>query len=219
MICAPESSWACFMTSIDEYLPVPTMRRDENSLPPMTRFVSFMVLASVLCPAHRSDDLHPVAFAQHRRLVRALRRDLAVHRDGGVLALDAQLRQEALHVQAVGDLEILAVDDDLHKQNGRAPSRVRPLDLRFAVFPSLELPRTGSRGPGPHPVLRIPPPTTSGRSIHQTRVSWRPEVAISRDSAPSTQLAPGGSTTDAERTWNDRGSRPGAAAPCCREAR
>src|SRR4030095_2762954 len=50
MICAPEASWACFMTSIDEYLPVPTMRRDENSLPPMTRFVSFMALASVPYP-------------------------------------------------------------------------------------------------------------------------------------------------------------------------
>src|SRR4030095_9760803 len=31
--------------------------------------------------------------------------------------------------------------------------------LRVA-FPSLELPSAGSRGPGPHPVLRKPPPAT-----------------------------------------------------------
>src|SRR5256885_11733596 len=41
-------------------------------------------------------------------------------------------------------------------KNGRAPSRVRPLVV--VVFPSLELPSAGSRGPGPHPVLRKPPP-------------------------------------------------------------
>src|SRR5882762_9342086 len=35
-----------------------------------------------------------------------------------------------------------------------------------AVFPSPALPGSGSRGPGPHPVLRIPPPTTTGGSIH-----------------------------------------------------
>src|SRR5215468_160887 len=28
------------------------------------------------------------------------------------------------------------------------------------AFPSLELPSAGSRGPGPHPVLRRPPPAT-----------------------------------------------------------
>src|SRR4051794_19134930 len=34
------------------------------------------------------------------------------------------------------------------------------------MFPSPALPGSGSRGPGPHPVLRIPPPTTTGWSIH-----------------------------------------------------
>src|SRR5262245_47871886 len=36
----------------------------------------------------------------------------------------------------------------------------------LTVFPSLALPRSGSRGPGPHPVLRNPPPTANARSIH-----------------------------------------------------
>src|SRR5262245_26672628 len=100
MIWAPEASWACFMTSRDAYLPVPTIRRDENSLPPMTRFVSLMALTSLpLSPAHRSDDLHPVALAQHRRLVRALRRHLTVHGHRGVLALDAELREQPLDAE------------------------------------------------------------------------------------------------------------------------
>src|SRR5262245_64111584 len=95
MICAPEASWACFMTSIDAYLPVPTMRRDENSLPPITRFVSFIARSSLLLSAaHRSDDLHPVALAQRGRRVLALRCDVAVHRDRGVLAGHAEMVQE-----------------------------------------------------------------------------------------------------------------------------
>src|SRR6266446_2072077 len=149
------------MTSMDAYLPVPTMRRDENSLPPMTRFVSLMASPSrLLSAAHRSDDLHSVAVAQHRRRVFALRGHVAVHGHRRVLASDAEMGQEPIDADPVGDFQILAVHHDLHKQNGRAPSRVRPL---VVVFPSLELPRAGSRGPGPHPVLRNPPPTTSNR--------------------------------------------------------
>src|SRR6185369_10337908 len=157
-----------------------------------------------LSAAHRSDDLDPVAVVQHGRLVRALRGDLTVHCDGGVLALDVEMHEQPFHVQAVGDFQVLSVDADLHKQNGRVPLTGAAAHF-VAVFPSLELPRSGSRGPGPHPVLRNPPPTTSRRSIPprtgaQTRVSWRPGLAITRGSAPSTHLAPGESTTDAERT-------------------
>src|SRR5437763_12749918 len=38
----------------------------------------------------------------------------------------------------------------------------------LAVFPSLELSRAGSRGPGPHPVLRNPPPTATLGVYHRT---------------------------------------------------
>src|SRR4026209_1497626 len=148
------------MTSIDAYFPVPTMSRDENSLPPITRFVSLMARPP-LSAAHRSDDLDPVAVVQHGRLVRALRGDLTVHCDGGVLALDVEMHEQPFHVQAVGDFQVLSVDADLHKQNGRVPLTGAAAHF-LAVFPSLELPRSGSRGPGPHPVLRNPPPTTSG---------------------------------------------------------
>src|SRR5215510_3356053 len=46
--------------------------------------------------------------------------------------------------------------------NGRAPSMGAAVWIDVVtVFPSLELPRAGSRGPGPHPVLRNPPPTAN----------------------------------------------------------
>src|SRR5262249_56016827 len=47
-----------------------------------------------------------------------------------------------------------------------SPRRVRPF-VSPAVFPSLALPSAGSRGPGPHPVLRNPPPTTSRGVYHR----------------------------------------------------
>src|SRR2546426_4303506 len=90
MIWAPDASWACFMISIDPYLPVPTIRRDENSLPPRTRFVSVMALS----PTHRSHDFHFVSRVEARRRIGALGRHLAVHGDRRVLALHAQLYQQ-----------------------------------------------------------------------------------------------------------------------------
>jgi hypothetical protein len=37
IMSAPDASCALTMTAGDEYLPVPTMRREENVLPAMTR--------------------------------------------------------------------------------------------------------------------------------------------------------------------------------------
>src|SRR5262249_57180345 len=60
--------------------------------------------------------------------------------------------------------------------------------------------------------------TTAGASA-QASVSWRPGLAITRGSAPSIHFAPGLITTEAERTWNDSGSRPGAGVPRSGSAR
>ena len=79
-ISAPDASMASRMFSNDGYLPVPTMSRDLNSLPPSQSDVSYMawLLLSRLiagrapdgrrasAPAHGPDDLHPVTVAQHR---------------------------------------------------------------------------------------------------------------------------------------------------------
>src|SRR5438309_4919708 len=100
MIWAPEASWASFITSMDEYFPVPTMSREENSLPPRTRFVSFMPLS----PTHRSYDFHLVTRVETGHRVGPLGRDLTVHHRRGGFALDAELRREPHDRKAVGDI-------------------------------------------------------------------------------------------------------------------
>src|SRR5690349_7147557 len=45
--------------------------------------------------------------------------------------------------------------------------------MPLVAFPSLELPSAGSRGPGPHPVLRKPPPAT--------RSGLYPSVELARE--------------------------------------
>src|SRR5262245_56395233 len=78
-ISAPDSSMAWRMTSLVEYLPVPTMSRELKSFPPSTRLVSYISLPST----HRSHDLDLVSVAELQRRVLALRCDLAVHRHRG----------------------------------------------------------------------------------------------------------------------------------------
>src|SRR2546425_5018511 len=116
-IWAPEASWACFMTSIDAYLPVPTIRRDENSLPPMTRFVSLMALS----PTHRSDDLALVPFPELHRRILAFGRPLAVDRDGREPAVDTEDVEETVHRDARLHHHRIAVDHDLHKHKRPRP--------------------------------------------------------------------------------------------------
>src|SRR5437867_11313574 len=124
------------MTSIDAYLPVPTMRRDENSLPPITRFVSLMVPSSPLlsAAAHRSDDLHPVAVAQHGCRVLALRRHITIHGHRGVLAGHAEVVQEPGGADRVGDSHVLADGRALHKQKRPRPCTGAAADRRRVPF-------------------------------------------------------------------------------------
>src|SRR6267142_3954622 len=126
MISVPEASWASRMTSIEEYLPVPTISRDENSLPPRTRFVSYIRLPS----PHGAHNLDLVAFRQRHRRVRRLGRDLAVDGDRRVLALDVEQGEQALDGEPGLDIHRLAVDVDLHRHKRPLPSsRVRPRSL------------------------------------------------------------------------------------------
>src|SRR5687768_10649726 len=84
IISAPDSSCASRMTSLDEYFPVPTMRREVYSLPPRTRVVSVIMLSA----PHRPDDLDLVAVPQRHRRVFRFGCDLTVHRHRCELAAD-----------------------------------------------------------------------------------------------------------------------------------
>src|SRR6266513_3707080 len=141
-ISAPDSSMAWRMTSLDEYFPVPTMSRELKSLPPSTRFVSYISLPSAhftarLAPlaaprlgrrsprtaAHGSHDFELVPFRKLHGSVLALRRDLAIHRHRGVLALDIEEYEQRVDGDAGLHVHRLAVDRDVHKRKRPLPHR------------------------------------------------------------------------------------------------
>src|SRR5262245_15357036 len=165
------------MISSDPYFPVPTIRRDENSLPPITSEVSMPVLLLPCSATHRSNHLDAIPVLEPDGLELVPARDLTVHGDGGELAFHAERGEQALDAEAVRHLHHLAVDRDLHrpsvarasqwpKNKTTAPTKAGAA-VSAAVFPSLGLSRSGSRGPGPHPVLRNPPPTTTIGVYHR----------------------------------------------------
>src|SRR5688500_7615519 len=135
MISAPDASCASRITSIVEYLPVPTLSRDVNSLPRRMRFESVNIVTS-LPAAHWPHDLHSVAFAQSGRGVLALRRDFTIQGDRGELTLHAQMIEERVDGEAVGHVHRLTVDREFHAVSrmrcgpgGMSPS---PCSLRWA---------------------------------------------------------------------------------------
>src|SRR5437773_10775000 len=175
-ISAPDSSCAWRMISLLAYLPVPTISREVKSLPPSTRFVSCISITSCqiswlgsrrrsprTAATHGPNDFDAVAVAQRHRGVRGLRRDLAVDGHRRVLALHRQMGEQRFDAEPIGNLHLAPVHRDLHgNENGRSPIEGAAASVRV-MFPSPALPGSGSRGPGPHPVLRNPPPTTPGR--------------------------------------------------------
>src|SRR5262249_15590241 len=165
------------MISSDPYLPVPTIKRDENSLPPITSEVSMALLLLPCSATHRSNHLDAVAVLEPDGLELVATGDLTVHGDGRELALHAERGEQALDAEAVRHLHHLAVDRDLHRPSGGPSESVAKKQndrahkagaaVSGAVFPSLGLSRSGSRGPRPHPVLRNPPPTTTIAVYHR----------------------------------------------------
>src|SRR5215510_16130150 len=103
------------MISSDPYLPVPTIKRDENSLPPITSEVSMDLLLLPCSATHRSNHFHAVPVLEPDRLELLAARDLPVHGDGRELALHAERGEQALDAEAVRHLHHLAVDRDLHR--------------------------------------------------------------------------------------------------------
>src|SRR6266581_4029991 len=136
-----------------------------------------------------------------------LRGDLAIDGHRRVLALHLEMVEQPVHVEPLGQLHLIAVDAHDHKKphldgcGGWTLSVPRSISLRWNYPVQV-------RGvPGRTRFSGILPPRRQGGVYHraggtraQASVSWRPGLAITRDSAPSTQLAPAGSTTDAERT-------------------
>src|SRR6266436_1736224 len=175
-IWAPDSSWACFMISVDEYLPVPTMSRDENSLPPITRLVSYICGSSFSTAAHRADYLDTIAFSELHGRVFALGRDLAIDCHREVLPRHAEEGEQPLDRRPGLQIHRLSVHRHCHEQK-------RPLPREGAA----DVPPTCSlRWDYPDQVRGVPGRTRFSGILPPRRTS---EV-YSGSRAPSTRPGP-----------------------------
>src|SRR5262249_671076 len=121
-ISAPDSSMASRMISFDDYFPLPTTSPERNSLPPTTGWGPSIPLS----PPQGSPYPDLVPSPQRPRAVFALRRDLAIHRHRGELALDLEELEEAVDGDARLHHHRLAVHGPRDGPQRPAPPMGRP---------------------------------------------------------------------------------------------
>src|SRR5262245_6144630 len=94
IMSAPDASCAWTMTAGEEYLPVPTMSREANVLPAMTR-LSVGIFLVLLTASDEVDDLNLIALADLREIEdRALEHHEIVF-DRHATGVDIELSQQA----------------------------------------------------------------------------------------------------------------------------
>src|SRR5690242_4140670 len=103
---APDASCARRITVKDEYFPVPTMSRDRNSRPAITR-VSSIVGSRALSATDEVHDLHLIPVANLGRVVLCALDDVEIMFHGDAARVDAEMleqraeRQRSRHVDAI----------------------------------------------------------------------------------------------------------------------
>src|SRR5262245_26879301 len=124
-ISAPEAAWACCMTAGDEYLPVPTMRRDANDLPAIVK-ASIQASGSGLQAsgafgfrpsvpaAYEVHDLDCVAVPHLDGVERGPLQDDQVVLDRDAPRVDFQLSEQRGNSQRPGNLIRVAVQKNRH---------------------------------------------------------------------------------------------------------
>src|SRR6266542_2490060 len=102
---APATSMAFCVSMKSLYLPVPTHRRERNSIPAIVKRSSFMVVA--LPPADEADDFKPVSIAQRGSGKCLTVHNFEVQLNGDTLGGDAQVGQKGCHRMALRHFPIL----------------------------------------------------------------------------------------------------------------
>src|SRR3954463_7247310 len=104
---APDARCASAMIALDGYLPVPTIRRERNERPAMTRGSSNMALSYRLPPAsaRQADHLPSVAVVDRRGFVAGPLDDVEIVFDRDAPRLDLQLGEQRRDRQRTGELE------------------------------------------------------------------------------------------------------------------
>src|SRR6266487_2853780 len=88
---APDASMTFCVSTKSLYLPVPTHRRDRNSIPAIVNVSSFM--SGLLPSPDETDDLEAVAVAEARRFKRAAVHDGQVQFHCHAIALNLSISQ------------------------------------------------------------------------------------------------------------------------------
>src|SRR5215210_1368866 len=110
---APDASIAAIICSFDAYFPVPTIRRERNSRPPINSGESWTgrLIVAISAPAHEMHDLEDVAVAAHASAKRlAVAEDLPVVLDDHHPRGQRQRGQETAERRPPRQLTPLAID-------------------------------------------------------------------------------------------------------------
>src|SRR6187401_938447 len=115
------------MTAKEEYLPVPTISRDVNVRPAMTRgsgvamgyVFGLQRLLPLSAAAHEVDDFDFVALTDHRGLERCPANHHEVVLDGDSPPIDRQRGEQGRHGYRTVELVRFAVEGDGHEPRGK----------------------------------------------------------------------------------------------------
>src|SRR5688572_15336192 len=113
IISAPDASCAFTMTAGDEYLPVPTMRREVNVLSAIVKLS--MPVLSESTAAHEIHDFDLIAFADDRIVEGRALEDDDVVLHGDAACVNRQAAEQFGHRHRLTELEWFAVQGNDHR--------------------------------------------------------------------------------------------------------
>src|SRR5688572_16286896 len=122
-ISAPDAVCACAITAFEGYLPVPTMSRERNVRPAMTKEVSAVKSqipnpkareARLLASADEVHDLHGIAFAHDDIREGVALEDGQVVLNGDTAGVDVELGEQFGDRNGTVELEGFPVQDNVH---------------------------------------------------------------------------------------------------------
>ena len=108
IISAPDASCALTMTAGDEYLPVPTMRREEKLLSAIVKVSEFMRLPA----AHKVDDFDLIALVHDNFVERPPLEHDKVMLDRDASSVDSQSGKKLAYGKRTRHLDSVAVELD-----------------------------------------------------------------------------------------------------------
>src|SRR3954451_14290698 len=140
IISAPDASCARTITAGDEYLPVPTINRDENDLSAIFRTSNFLIPNSqflILPAAHKVHHFDLVALADDGGGERVAFQHDEIVLDGNAACVDRKLREKLADGQGSGNLVRVAVQHNVQISHAYSSEfRIKMHECRSTAPPS-----------------------------------------------------------------------------------